>query len=76
MIRAPRPLLIALTVVVDLTIAISIASGTARLVHVWLGLDSVISLAAIIGAVILLYVGGARAESWVEQPANALTGVR
>ncbi len=60
LIRAPRPVLIALAVVTDMAIAISAASGAAELLHDWLGFDSVISLAVIVGAVTLLYVGATR----------------
>src|SRR5579872_479671 len=60
LIRASGPLPMALAVAVDLTIAVSTASGTGELAHAWLGVDSVRSLAVIIGAVMLLYLAATR----------------
>jgi hypothetical protein len=43
-----------------MTLAISIASGTAELLHARLRFDSVSALAVIVAVVILLYVGATR----------------
>ena len=60
MIGEPGALILAISVVVDVTIAAGVAFGTTDLFHVWLGLDNVILLAAIVAGVILLYVGATR----------------
>lgn len=75
LIRGPGPLLLALSIVVDITIAIAVASGTTGLLDAWLDFDGLISLAVIGAVVILIYVtimrriiGGTAGER--------LTGVR
>lgn len=60
MIRAPGPLLIALSVIVDVTITASLAFGTAEVLEDWLGIHGVISVAATFAAVMLLYVSAMR----------------
>jgi hypothetical protein len=62
LIWAPHLLLVALSVVIDITVA-GAASGTTVLLPDWLGFDGpdgVISLAVIVAVVILLYVSVAR----------------
>ena len=60
LIRVSRTLAVALSVIVDLGIAICVASGMTVLVHIWLGLDGVISLTAVGAGVILIYVSATR----------------
>ena len=62
LVRAPRMVLAGLSVVIDIAVAATLASGTIELLRAWLsnGPDSAISLALIIGAVVLIYVAATR----------------
>ena len=60
LIAGAGALIFVISVVVDMTITAGVALGTTDLFHVWLGLDNVILLAAIVAGVILLYVGVTR----------------
>jgi membrane-associated protein len=60
---APRWLLLVVSIILDLTVAISIVSGFTEMLRDGFGLDDpdgIIDLALITGAVVLLYVGVAR----------------
>src|SRR5581483_2046185 len=59
-VRAGVPLLLALSIVVDVAIAGCVASGTTVVIQDWLGLHGLITAAVIVGAVLLVYVGATR----------------
>jgi hypothetical protein len=76
-IWATRPLVVALSVAIDIIIA-AVFSGTTELVPDWLGFDGpdgVLSLAVIVAVVVLLYVSAARGIMG-GTAGERLTGVR
>jgi len=51
------PVLVTLSVMVDVTIAMGLASGMAEMLRAWLGFDALIPLAIAVSDVVLVYIG-------------------
>lgn len=60
LIRRAGPQPLAISVVVDTSIAAVVAFGTTEVVHAWLGLNDAILIAAMVAGMVLLYVGTTR----------------
>jgi hypothetical protein len=60
LINLSRPLSVAVSIVIDLAIVTTFASGTTELLHLWLDLEGVITFSVVTAVVILIYVSVAR----------------
>jgi membrane protein DedA with SNARE-associated domain len=60
LISISHPLAMVVSILVDLAIAVSVASGAAELLHVWLDVEGIISFTGILAFVVLVYVRATR----------------
>ncbi|HZT96506.1 MAG TPA: VTT domain-containing protein [Chloroflexota bacterium] len=74
-VRLGIPLLLTLSIVVDLLIAAGLASTTAVLLQVWFGLHDVLKAAVIVAAMVLVYVAATR-RTFGGTAGECLTGMR
>jgi membrane protein DedA with SNARE-associated domain len=59
-VRLPRTLSVTVSAVVDIAIALMVASGTTELLRAWFSVDGVVAVSAVVAVVVLIYISVTR----------------